>query len=745
MNPSNSTAAKAVFINPSIIMKKLTILWILFLFGLRSYQAQVEVFYPDIKQTFEFYLRQSGLTPSTYELHFYGPNSTLFENAKNWGDEGFGVICDKKDIQIYSHTEKGCQHAIYDVLQRKLGFEFFQAESFQSPTQLPKAFIYDKYESVPAFAYREVFYGETRRSGYADWHKLTSGASSFTFENHPGWGLWVHTLHRLLPPDTYFETHPEYYALRNGVRLADQVCLSHPDVLDLICVNLGNEMAKNPRAKYWSVSQMDNYNYCECDACRHTDSIEKSHSGTMLRFVNEVAKRFPNKVISTLAYQYTRSAPALTKPEPNVNIMLCTIEENRAKSLRGTSFEKDLQHWSALTKNILIWDYVINFSHMVMPFPNWPTLQENLLMFKQYGVQMLFEQGYNAPSSEMQPLRAFLLSKWSWDPSLNAEMLINRFTDYYYGPAGPIVREIMQSQIQELQKSGKALTLYEPPITHVNGYLKPTSLKWALAMYDKAKQLPGLTDDQILRIDMCAQSVRYALLEIGKSPLAGSDWYFNDNQAYYQKLLRDFVWRASQSGPKLLHETKLSPSEYNEQTLAYWKTAKVEHLAKKQQVRYLNLPAASYKDGLTLSDTLSWTSNSSLNDGLRSTQEYQRGWQGWQGQNAKIEIKLAQPYIIDSVRIHYLANNQSWIMGPSFMEASAQTLSSKTFKTTEYNPIVNQAQANGSYPLVLMNFPTEPIQILQLNIGNPGVLPKWRGVAGDGWLFIDEIEVYGHD
>ena len=35
----------------------------------------------------------------------------------------------------------------------------------------------------------------------------------------------------------------------------------------------------------------------------------------------------------------------LTKPEANVNIMLCTIEENRAKSLRGTSFEKDLRNY----------------------------------------------------------------------------------------------------------------------------------------------------------------------------------------------------------------------------------------------------------------------------------------------------------------------------------------------------------------------------------------------------------------
>jgi hypothetical protein len=264
-------------------------------------------------------------------------------------------------------------------------------------------------------------------------------------------------------------------------------------------------------------------------------------------------------------------------------------------------------------------------------------------------------------------------------------------------------------------------------------------------MYDQAKKLPGMTNAQIERIEIAAQSIRYALLEIGKSPLAGPDWYFNDNQAFYQKMLRDFVWTANNNGPKLLHETRLSPNDYHESTLQFWKEAQVQHLAKGQQIRYIHLPSPNYKDGLTPFDTTTWIKTSTLNDGLRSTQEYQRGWQGWQGQDAQLDIKLKQPYIIDSVRIHYLANNQSWIMGPSLLKAKGQTINAISFETIQENPLVHTKQNNGSYPLVVANFPIEPIQTLQILIGNPGALPKWRGVAGDGWLFIDEIEVYGHE
>jgi hypothetical protein len=707
--------------------------------------GQKEMFFPQLQRTFEFYLREAGQQTNPFQLRFFWPDQQLFPNCETWGSDGFGVICEQRQIQIFGYSEAACKNAVYDVLQRKFGFEYYQAECIKLPSRLAVRFAYDRYESVPAFDYREIFYGETRRTGYGDWHKLTSGESSFTFENHPGWGLWVHTLHKLLPPEQHFEAHPEYYALRNGIRMKDQVCLSNPDVLNLVCDNLAIEISKKPDAKYWSVSQMDNYNYCECAACKHTDSIEHSHAGTMLRFVNEVAKRFPTKIISTLAYQYTRSAPILTKPEANVNIMLCTIEENRAKSLKGSSFEKDLKNWAALTQNILIWDYVINFSHMVMPFPNWPTLQENIQIFQQNGVKMLFEQGYNSPSSEMQPLRAFLLSKWAWNPNLNADSLIYEFTENYYGPAAMIVREVLRAQVKDLQESGKALTLYEPPITHIGGYLAPANLKWALNMYEKAKSLPGMEATYIQRIEMAEQSIRYALLEVSKSPSAGNDWYFSGNSAYYQQMLKDFTRIALNYGPKLLHEVRLSPSDYEKSTQQFWQEAMVNHLAKNQQIKYHSLPAKAYADGLQIEDTLAYTLSSSLNDGLRATQEYQRSWQGWQGQDAKFQLVLKKPYIIDSVRIHYLANNQSWIMGPSYLKAFGQTTDQQSFADSTLNALVNQTQPNGSYPLTLTHFPNSSIQTLEITIGNPGQLPKWRGVDGLGWLFIDEIEVYGHE
>ena len=721
---------------------------------LQSFASYTQVVsYPKLNRTFEFYLREITGLETDFKFHFEGPNDKLFRRTEEWGADGFGVIADRKNLVFYGATEQAIEHAIYYTLEHSFGIRFYSAEeTFIPKLARIKPLPYTIYEQVPAFEYREVFYGEARRAGYAESFYLTDGQGTGSFERHPGWGLWVHTLHRLLPPETYFEQHPEYYALRNGVRMKDQLCLSNPEVLAHVSNALQLEINKHPQDTYWSVSQMDNYNYCECEKCAHIDEEEGAHSGSIIRFVNEIAKRFPDKVISTLAYQYSRTAPKVTKPLPNVNIMLCTIEENRAKSLTGTGFEKDLAEWSKISQNILIWDYVINFSHMVMPFPNWPTLQENIQLFKKYGVNMLFEQGYNHSSSEMQELRCFLLSKWMWDPYLDETMLMDAFLSNYYGAAGPIVKEILDREVSELQKSGKSLTLYEPPMTHIRGYLSPENLHWYHTMFEKAKSLEGLSAKHIERLEMAQQSMRYASLEIAKSQDAGKDWYFYSTDNPYDQMLTDFVRLALKNGPNLLHEIKLSPKEYEQITRDYWKNGKVKHLASNGSLKYLTLPNKSYRDGAKKADgspidSLTFCSAQPLINGIKGTTDYQYNWQGWQGRNAELIIDLGKVDSISSIRLNFLENNSAWIVGPKALNVRiVQKLEDlegpNAFQATVENPDAGKQMPSGTYPLPLTLPHKSAGRYLYIQVVNPGALPKWRGVDGDGWLFIDEIEIH---
>ena len=161
----------------------------------------------------------------------------------------------------------------------------------------------------------------------------------------------------------------------DGKRIPTQLCLSNPDVLKIAIQNLRKKMAANPEALYWSVSQNDNRQYCMCENCRAIDEREGSPSGSIINFVNQVAEQFPDHMISTLAYEYSRKAPKTLRPEKNINIMLCSIEMRRdrpfaeASDTVSTAFVRDVKDWSRIASDIIVWDYVIQFNNLVSPFP----------------------------------------------------------------------------------------------------------------------------------------------------------------------------------------------------------------------------------------------------------------------------------------------------------------------------------------------------------------------------------------
>ncbi|HVO76403.1 MAG TPA: DUF4838 domain-containing protein, partial [Candidatus Bathyarchaeia archaeon] len=256
-------------------------------------------------------------------------------NVAALGRDGFRIKTARGNIFLTAATDRGIQNAVYTFLESFLGCRKYSPTVEVVPRR-PTILLSDIDDTeVPPIAFRMQDFVEP---SYAAWHKLNS---------RDDWGLFVHTFRTLVPPEKYFDKHPEYFSLLKGYRTPDcQLCLTNPDVFRIVVDELRARMRENPGARFWSVSQNDTYCPCECDACRAVDEAEGSPAGSLLSFVNRVADEFPDKVISTLAYQYSRAAPRHLKPRPNVNIMLCSIECNRSKPIAedptSASFVKDV-------------------------------------------------------------------------------------------------------------------------------------------------------------------------------------------------------------------------------------------------------------------------------------------------------------------------------------------------------------------------------------------------------------------
>jgi len=483
------------------------------------------------------------------------------------GGQGFTIQTAGPHVIIAGGTDQGTAYGIYTFLEKYLGCRWLTSQVTIVPKTRSISLPSIEDTQIPSILWREVFYADAMDPDFARHHKLNGNASAvgddgrIAKEYHPGWNLFVHTFYSIVPPEKYFPEHPEYFSLVNGKRKSKkaQLCLTNPNVLRLAIENLRERMAQSPGDRFFSVSQMDWEGSCECDNCRFIDEREGSPMGSVLNFVNQVADAFPDKTISTLSYKYTRHPPKTMVPRDNVMIHLCTIECYRHQPLvtndpsndRNIAFREDMEEWSRKCKNIFIWDYVVQFHHLVCPFPNLRVLQPDMQFFASHNVKGIFSQGSRECGGEFAELRAYILAKLTWDPNCNVDMAINDFLSGYYGAAAPEIRGYIDAMHDALAESGKTLHIYGHPQDHRTGYLSEDQCQIYSAFFEKAEELVANNPELLLRVREAHMPLMCAILDLGYGKLTAR-----------KKLLAEIMGIAERTGTDAFAERNLDRNQF---------------------------------------------------------------------------------------------------------------------------------------------------------------------------------------
>jgi len=191
-----------------------------------------------------------------------------------------------------------------------------------------------------------------------------------------------HSYFSFISPDEFFATHPEYFSEMADSRDKDtQLCLTNPDVLKIVTERMLKRMAEDPGAEQYNFSQMDYYNYCECAECAKVNEQYDTLGGTQFWFVNKLAEQtaavYPNKLIGTLAYMYTRNRPKDSKfiecgvVMPHVSL----VQSHPSRRASGTSTSSGARWHVATLLTPLRLYYIVDFAHYYNPFPTsapWP-------------------------------------------------------------------------------------------------------------------------------------------------------------------------------------------------------------------------------------------------------------------------------------------------------------------------------------------------------------------------------------
>ena len=388
-------------------------------------------------------------------------------------DESFRYKNVKSNIVMVGGKQRGTMYAVFAFLENVLGVRWYTPKVTAIPTREKFVFNYINDFEEPSIRVRNDFYYEAFNPIWAAHNKI-NGAMGFREQHGDIEGYWsVHTFYRFMPPSEFYDEHPEYYSLIDGKRVYEnaQLCLTNPDVLDIITERLKETMKEHPHNLIYSVSQNDWRNPCQCDKCQAIVDQEGSQSGIIVWFVNQVADRikdeFPDKYVGTLAYQYTRKPPENIKPKENVVIRLCSIECCFAHDFKSCpenqAFLSDLERWSDISPHLYIWDYVVNFSHYIMPYPNFKVLKPNIQTFRENSSIGIMEQAaYQSRGGEFAELRAYVIAKLLWNAEADVDNVIDDFMYGYYGRSGQYIRkyfDLLHSQIT--------------PNTHIHLGLRP--------------------------------------------------------------------------------------------------------------------------------------------------------------------------------------------------------------------------------------------------------------------------------
>ena len=667
----------------------------------------------------------------------------LKENKINHPD-GFSIITKNNLLLLNGGRGRGVVYAVYTFLEKYCGCRKYCNDEAVVPKNTTLV-IPDRIDDVeiPAMNFREYYYKATVDEEYREWHKLMR---HFPNDSSSQWGMWVHTFNKLVPEEKYFDSHPEYFSFYGGKRQPAQLCLGNNEVFEILVKNLATEMQKKPNAKYWSVSQNDNYGYCQCEKCSAIDSIEGSHSGSIIRFVNKVAAMFPDKIISTLAYQYSRSATKITKPSNNVNIMFCSIECDRSKPIAADksagSFAYDFENWSSLTTNILIWDYVVQFSNYVSPFPNFNVLQSNIQFFHANGVRDIFEQGSSGNWSDFGEMKAYLISALLWNPYINVDSLCTDFANGFYGKAGKALMQYQNALEKNLDNANVMLDIYGNPVSPVNSWLSHAHMDEYKQYLNIAKEAASKNALHASRVERVSLPLWYAQLEQAKFYGTGDRGIFEKNEKgkwkvkpEIKKSVNDFVATLKKQNITSLNENVLPPDKYFNDWQRIFSHGMIEHLAMEKVVTF----------EIPFSPKYPAKGAATLTDGVGGYDDYHYNWLGWEGTDMVAVIDLRELKNVNSISCDFMEDQKSWIFFPRTVSYFY------SMDGINYLPFADAINCEAPQPTKTANTKTFASQndkskinarYIKVVANNLKTCPRWHIGAGyNCWIFCDEIVV----
>ena len=440
-------------------------------------------------------------------------------DVEDLGAEGFMIKTIGNQLIIAGGRQRGTMYGVFTLLE-KLGCRWWYPGASTIPERKTITLPVLDERQVPALEYRDFLYGEMDSSEEAMvWRARNKVNGGFYKDMKSEYGgaykfhTLVHSYDQLMPPSKYFGTEPTRYALRHGKRNAGQPCFSDPAAVRTMAESILRLIDEHPDWGFFTVGQNDNSNYCQCDGCNALAERHESHGGSQVHFAQEIGKivwkKHPDVILNVPAYRWTRKPPKNIDLDPRMAITLCSIECNFGQPLaegypdENAAFKADIEGWSKIAPRLFIWDYTTNFTHYLLPYPNYYVLAPNVKFYADHKARGIMHQGsHTTRHAQLAPLSMWVLAKAMWEPNLDGRRLVQEFCFGYHGPeAGKCILQYVEMLHNAIVKDRTPIwcTQWHTPGTFLSAsYLSPDLVARAEQLFQQAEAAVA-NDAELLR------------------------------------------------------------------------------------------------------------------------------------------------------------------------------------------------------------------------------------------------------
>lgn len=362
-----------------------------------------------------------------------------------------------------------------------------------------------------------------------------------------------HNLFYWLPPETYFDEHPEWYAEVDGERVAKRhqlsVCTSNGEAVDTLVANVKAFLRKHPEVGIIGVIPEDGIGMCECDTCRAMDDdpgdASKPYAGhrtpdgenpsktnRYARLLNTVAdaigKEFPNVLVGSAAYVDLQWPPRRIALAPTIVPWVAIYWRCAAHPLTPDAcrinrmFFDLLRQWRTAHKGrLILYEYYMGMNaQRALPYPMAEVICREWPGLKELGIQGATIQSRERDHN-VYALNYLAFARHGWADAVDYETLLDDFLTGMFGAAAPAIKPVyerLQRKLQRVEREGPvspylqapppAVGCFLPNAENIAYILDPEQRRIMFACIDRAAETAS-TDRERRQVERFRHAAQY--------------------------------------------------------------------------------------------------------------------------------------------------------------------------------------------------------------------------------------------